>query len=141
MHFIHFMLWLYVCCLKRTAYAWDSTALLVKIMDPFNLAPCDFHSVHEIFVMPAAFLSDCVLLEQRQPLWFQRVPNGETRFCHRCGQVILLLWKDHSDGCSETNCDCMQNGGITFISVNKETFSFTYIPVFFYNLFTLSLLD
>lgn len=41
------------------------------------------------------------------------------------GQVISLLWKDCSDGCSETNCDSMQNGGITFIFTNKETFSFS----------------
>lgn len=38
------------------------------------------------------------------------------------GQVISLPRKDWSDGCSETNYDCMQNGGITFIFVNKETF-------------------
>lgn len=41
------------------------------------------------------------------------------------GQVISLLWKDLSDGCGETNCDSMQNGGITFMFINKETFSFS----------------
>ncbi len=41
------------------------------------------------------------------------------------GQVIFLPWKDLSDGCGETNCDSMQNGGITFIFINKETFSFS----------------
>lgn len=39
------------------------------------------------------------------------------------GQVISLPWKDLSDGFGETNCDSMQNGGITFIFINKETFS------------------
>lgn len=42
------------------------------------------------------------------------------------GQVISLPRMDWSDGCSETNYDCMQNGGITFIFVNKETFFSRY---------------
>lgn len=46
------------------------------------------------------------------------------------GQVISLPRKDWSDGCSETNYDCMQNGGITFIFVNKETF-FSRFAFFF----------
>lgn len=53
------------------------------------------------------------------------------------GQVISLPRKDWSDGCSETNYDCMQNGGITFIFVNKETFFSRYAlppPVLFYRL-------
>lgn len=41
--------------------------------------------------------------------------------------MISLLWKDCSDGCSETNCDSMQNGGITFIFINKESFSFSAV--------------
>lgn len=41
------------------------------------------------------------------------------------GQVISLLWKDLSEACGGTNCDSMQNGGITFIFINKETFSFS----------------
>lgn len=41
------------------------------------------------------------------------------------GQVISLHWKDLSHGCAETNCSSMQNGGITFIFVDKETFSYT----------------
>lgn len=42
------------------------------------------------------------------------------------GQVISLLWKDLADGGGETNCNSMQNGGITFIFINKETFSFSF---------------
>lgn len=52
------------------------------------------------------------------------------------GQVISLLWKDLSDGCGETNCDSMQNGGITFMFINKETFSFS--ATFFPNIWLLS---
>lgn len=44
------------------------------------------------------------------------------------GQVISLPRKDWSDGCSETNYDCMQNGGFTFIFINKETFFSRYAP-------------
>lgn len=50
------------------------------------------------------------------------------------GQVISLPRKDWSDGCSETNYDSMQNGGITFIFINKETFfsccAFFFSPSF-----------
>lgn len=41
-----------------------------------------------------------------------------------CGQVIFLLCRDHSDDGGKTNCECVPNGGIAFISINKETFSF-----------------
>lgn len=43
------------------------------------------------------------------------------------GQVISLLWKVLSDGCAETNCVSMQNGGITFIFINKDFLFFRYL--------------
>ena len=46
--------------------------------------------------------------------------------------MISLFWKNLSDGCGETNCDSMQNGAITFIFINKETFSFTVSSSFFF---------
>lgn len=90
-------------------------------MRPFNDKPCDFFSTHETFVIRAASLNRERRYGCREYLMGRLVSvTGQ-------GQVIFLLCGDHSDGDAETNCECVQNGGIAFISINKETF---YLQIF-----------
>lgn len=80
--------------------------------------------LHETFVMHAASLKGDRRYGFREHLMGRLVSvTGQ-------GQVISLLCGDHSDGGAETNCECVQNGGIAFISINKETFSFRILYFF-----------
>lgn len=107
---------------------------LYRRMRPFKLEPCDFWSVHETFVMHAASLNRDRRYGCTEYLMGRLVSvTGQ-------GQVIFLLCGDHSDGGAETNCECVQNGDIAFISNNKETFSFRILS-FFLRCFFFALCD